>query len=303
MDYGAGSDEADRAGNAAAHRDRGCGGTPGWSSEPGPAAPLTGTPSGKSEADGLCAFNIGLVPASVTPPRTWRQAAWFAVLSSAAVLAALLVAAALIGSPRSNNRIDALPGYPSAVPPIVPPPGGRGGRPTVEQPVRLAAGTETGTRDWPGGPGRVPGRIAGATDGSVAPTGEVRLLGDQPVAPPSASAGGASAAIDGATIYTETQRYYGSVVDDVRQAYAMTTGALRAAGLAALAERYRDVSAVRLASVTVDPAHGITSNLLEITGRDGAVRTERRQLVFVPGLAPGDDPKISDERPSWCAQR
>ncbi|MEO6086714.1 MAG: hypothetical protein ABIQ18_26730, partial [Umezawaea sp.] len=45
-----------------------------------------------TEGSGLRTFNIGLVPASVTPPRTWKRAAWFAVVSSAGVLIGLAVA-------------------------------------------------------------------------------------------------------------------------------------------------------------------------------------------------------------------
>src|SRR4051812_33219903 len=41
------------------------------------------------ECSGLRKFNIGLVPASVTPPRTWKRAAWFAVASSLGVLIGL----------------------------------------------------------------------------------------------------------------------------------------------------------------------------------------------------------------------
>src|SRR5205085_12640098 len=97
-----------------------------------------------------CTFNIGLVPASVTPPRSWRHAAWFAVLSSAAVLVGLMVAAALVGPSRSNSRIDALPGYPSYLPPIAPTPNGPEDRTALSRPVELAAAgsATTGTRQW-----------------------------------------------------------------------------------------------------------------------------------------------------------
>lgn len=44
------------------------------------------------KADLLSLYNIGTVPASVTPPASWRKAAWFAMVSSAGVIAALLVA-------------------------------------------------------------------------------------------------------------------------------------------------------------------------------------------------------------------
>lgn len=50
-------------------------------------------PQPDAEKAGLLSlYNIGTVPASVTPPASWRKAAWFAMVSSAGVIAALLVA-------------------------------------------------------------------------------------------------------------------------------------------------------------------------------------------------------------------
>src|ERR1043165_8076446 len=51
---------------------------------------------------GLHKFDLGSIPASVTPPRTWRKAAWFAVGASLAVVFGLaFAAAALVGSPQN----------------------------------------------------------------------------------------------------------------------------------------------------------------------------------------------------------
>ncbi|MFL6119302.1 hypothetical protein [Actinophytocola sp.] len=68
----------------------------------------------ETPASGLRKFDLGNVPASVTPPRSWRRAAWFAVGTSAAVALGLTVAAGeLMGRPVSDNSvIDALPQYP-----------------------------------------------------------------------------------------------------------------------------------------------------------------------------------------------
>ncbi|QTR01450.1 hypothetical protein J7S33_18795, partial [Saccharothrix algeriensis] len=90
-----------------------------------------------TDAMGLRKFDIGLVPASVTPPRTWQRAAWFAVLSSAAVLVGLAFAAAtLVGANTPEERIG-VPGYPGrqaggdrVSPPRRPPPGPRRSAPT-----------------------------------------------------------------------------------------------------------------------------------------------------------------------------
>jgi len=63
---------------------------------------------------GLRKFNLGTIPASVTPPRTWRRAAWFAGGTAAFVACALgLAAIALNGHTRRGNTIEALPGQPS----------------------------------------------------------------------------------------------------------------------------------------------------------------------------------------------
>src|SRR5262245_59548443 len=47
----------------------------------------------ETPATGLRTFDLGNVPASVTPPRSWRRAAWFAVGTSAAVVLGLIVVA------------------------------------------------------------------------------------------------------------------------------------------------------------------------------------------------------------------
>ncbi|RCW46677.1 hypothetical protein DFQ14_10113 [Halopolyspora algeriensis] len=61
---------------------------------------------------GLYKFDLGTVPASVTPPPTWRRAAWFAVASSAATLGGLMFAtAALMGNTTSIQGLD-LPSRP-----------------------------------------------------------------------------------------------------------------------------------------------------------------------------------------------
>ena len=51
-------------------------------------------------------FNLGTIPASVTPPRTWRRAAWFTIVASAAALLGLLaVGAVLVGPARPADDV------------------------------------------------------------------------------------------------------------------------------------------------------------------------------------------------------
>ncbi|HKN99630.1 MAG TPA: hypothetical protein VJX10_21090, partial [Pseudonocardiaceae bacterium] len=80
-------------------------------------------------------FNLGSIPASVTPPRSWRRAAWFTVLASVAALAGLLVIGALlVGPARHTGRISALPYFPDGKP-LVSIGGDTSGAPTRPGPV------------------------------------------------------------------------------------------------------------------------------------------------------------------------
>ncbi|GAB3547534.1 hypothetical protein J2S53_002465 [Actinopolyspora lacussalsi] len=47
---------------------------------------------------GLCEFGLGMIPASITPPRTWRRAAWFVVVSAAAALGGIVLVTAVVMS-------------------------------------------------------------------------------------------------------------------------------------------------------------------------------------------------------------
>src|SRR5699024_5173020 len=57
----------------------------------------TSEPRTERAPSGLEVFDLGSVPASVTPPRTWRRAAWFATVSSGSVVGLLFAGAFLLG--------------------------------------------------------------------------------------------------------------------------------------------------------------------------------------------------------------
>lgn len=101
------------------HRRRVVAGGSGGSAGVPPPDPLTDTaPTG-----GLHTFDLGMVPASVTPPRTWRHAAWFAITTSAAALGGVVLAGSLlVNSPVRLDGLD-LPSIPRGdYPPPVPRP-------------------------------------------------------------------------------------------------------------------------------------------------------------------------------------
>jgi hypothetical protein len=77
-------------------------------------------PNVDTVSTGLRKFNIGTVPASVTPPSTWRQAAGFSVAASAAALAGLvLLSAAVAGTSEHSDGSDAVSAPPKGTEPTV----------------------------------------------------------------------------------------------------------------------------------------------------------------------------------------
>src|SRR5919198_328409 len=134
---------------------------------------------------GLRKFNLGTIPASVTPPSTWRRAAWFAVGTATFVVLALGFAAfRLVGTPRRTQVIDALPGQPSQQLLITDLPNGAEGggstssttRPTT--PPRTTTTRPGATKSTPkrtlrpgdGQPGSAPDREPPARPNPVQPT-------------------------------------------------------------------------------------------------------------------------------------
>ncbi|MFJ6675165.1 hypothetical protein ACIQMJ_29015 [Actinosynnema sp. NPDC091369] len=239
---------------------------------PPPPDPLVDT-----DAMGLRKFNIGLVPASVTPPRTWRFAAWFAVLSSAGVLVGLAVAAAsLVGTNGPTERIG-LPGYPTDVPllsgfPTTPPPPPPPSTARRQPAEALANGLvpASGERAAPG---------SGADRTGAAP-------GPDTSAHVTTVPAGAQPIVDPETIAENTELFYEGVAVNSDSALTLVSDTFRLAGEVLLAEEFADVSLIEVREITVDAVRGITVSTLEVTRKDGSRSTERRELVFTTGGAP-----------------
>ncbi len=162
-----------------------------------PAGPASAAamPLGRAEADpfvdtdptgGLSKFDLGMVPASVTPPRSWRRAAWFAVASSAATLGGLMFAtAALVGNTTSYQVID-LPNMPRGgeYPPLPSDPYVRTTPP--EPPRGLHRGEpdrDRATSDEDGAFPRLPGPGGGPVGSVQRPGAAPPLVGGGPVPP------------------------------------------------------------------------------------------------------------------------
>ncbi|MFE9744930.1 hypothetical protein ACFYOT_08510 [Saccharothrix saharensis] len=240
---------------------------------PPPPDPLVDT-----DAMGLRKFNIGLVPASVTPPRTWRFAAWFAVLSSAGVLVGLAVAAAsLVGTNGPSERIG-LPGYPTdgpllsgflTTPPAPPPPPSTARRQPAEA-VANGLVAASGER-------AAPGPAADRTGGTPSPQTSAHVTTVPADAQP---------VVDPETIAENTELFYEGVAANSGSALTLVSDTFRLAGEVLLAEEFGDVSLIEVREITVDPTRGITVSTLDVTRKDGSRSTERRELVFTTGGVP-----------------
>jgi hypothetical protein len=293
-----------------------------WASPPPPEgrpAPVTLVPRQRESAAvayalpdtdtpprGLRKFDLGSVPASVTPPRSWRRAAWFAVGTSAAVVCGLAaVAVRFVGSPAAPDTIDALPAFPtqqlgdlpvdqtataaetSRSRPTSRTPGAgpdttrrTGGAPRPDSSGDSAPGSpeQDGTMGTTGTTG-TPGTASGNEAGSPSRT----TVGPAPVTPTNPAAMG-----------DRTEQYFALVTEDPQAANDLCTGGMAREGADGIVARYAGVARVEVQDITIDRNQAVTTSTVRIVREDGTATVEERQLTFTWG----GDPKISDDAPT-----
>ncbi|WIX79896.1 hypothetical protein QRX50_03590 [Amycolatopsis carbonis] len=267
--------------------------------------------------DGLGKFDLGSVPASVTPPKTWRKAAWFATGASGAVVVGLLFAGTfLVGGPTTTT--DALGGgWPGRQnggnPLILPDPslgqqGGTGGDSPDRS--RSGGGGRSGTRD--DDPNTHPQNAAGSETSEDQPPTDSASSGDSsdpvttgptstpsrpPAKPPITPAPRETAPTtvwyaadkDPKTMGDNSEKFFNNVTTDPNEAAAVTTGDLKQEGAQGLRQHYANVAYFEVKKVEIDPDNNTTVNTLEVTHTDGTKTVEQRTLTF------GDDEKIADD--------
>lgn len=255
---------------------------------------------------GLATFDLGSVPASVTPPRSWRKAAWFATVSSGGVVLALLFAgSALVGkAPTDQPGGGWVPGLGGGQPAVG---GGQadtlsgkpasGDSPTVEKitgslPAEALASSSASLRppasvgfSTEAPAGTVPQADAPAPMRSSPfppkPTWAATPYEADPfrVALPEGSPG---------QFAEDSQKFFAAVTENPAAAHAMTSGDLRRRGAGELARRYAGVAYFVVKHVKVHQYDGRTVCTVRTVYKDGTQAIEQRVLTFSRGKINSD---------------
>ncbi|SDP90923.1 hypothetical protein SAMN05192558_12251 [Actinokineospora alba] len=247
-------------------------------------------------ATGLAKFDLGSIPASVTPPRTWRHAAWFAVAATLLVMVGLTYAAVtLVTNPRKPEVVDALPGLPSypGLPLELPGDALVSERPSAPAPSSAAPTTASAkpsdrqqlTAPPPGRPTQAP---PAATPTAAPPTTTAAASPTRTTVQTPVLVGPVA---DPEKIGDRTETYFAQVTQDPDAAYSMTTGQARYDGQEELERRYADVTRIEVQRMTIDANRSKTFSTLRLIRKDGSVVTEERELVFTYS----SDPKITSD--------
>ncbi|WP_244223893.1 hypothetical protein [Amycolatopsis circi] len=269
--------------------------------------------------DGLGTFDLGSVPASVTPPKTWRKAAWFATGASGAVVVGLLFAGTfLVGGPTTTTT-DAVggggwPGRQNGGNPnlsaLIPngQHGGVGGNgphsgastspdgvtsdngthPQQDSSPSSSASSDSADVTTPSGPGTGSRTSAPTTTDSPSSS-------EPPEKPPVTPAQRETkeppvyTAADPNTMGNNSEKFFNNVTTDPSAASSVTSGDLKQQGPQGLRKRYANVAYFEVKKVTIDPQHGTTVNTVEVTHQDGSKSTEQQTLTF------DDNGKITDD--------
>jgi len=243
---------------------------------------------------GLRKFDLGTIPASVTPPRSWRRAAWFAVGASLAVVGALFFAAsALMGQPRNPGTIDALPNYPS-MPMFLGTSAGAPPNDPTRPPKSTTSSSKSSDRRTSTTTGQANRPSAGGASGTGGTSAPATSSKPTPVYTPpvrETTPKRAFAMSDPKVIGDRTELFYKYVTSNPDAAYQMTTGEMYLQGKDAFRARYSGIRSVRVRRIGIDPNQGTTMSEVQVTKADGSTFTEVRQLRFTSG----GDPKISSE--------
>ncbi|MDQ0377455.1 hypothetical protein [Amycolatopsis thermophila] len=251
---------------------------------------------------GLGSFDLGNVPASVTPPRSWRKAAWFATASSGGVVVALMFAgSAFVAKPAPDQAGGAwIPGLGGGVPTlsgeqIAPPVGGGGEERRTSSTTRdglaesgSAGVTPTGSADLRApAPTTVRGSASPSDDDATVSATATTTSTIPPKPAPSPAPYQADPTRftqfpdeDPKTLASTSQSFLDTVTENPEAAHSMTGGELQQEGTDGLERKYSDVAYFQVKHIRVHQYDGRTVCTVQTVYKDGREVTEERTLEF-----------------------
>lgn len=271
-----------------------------------------------TDPSGLENFDLGFVPASVTPPTTWRKAAWFAALSSSGVVVALTVAGSVLvnqpeqyhsldGWPDRNDRTPMLPGegYTEEKDPASDTASSTSPRNDTSHPDESHGGNHTaGVQTTASQPSTSVTGAEAPQQTSGPPTSSSPETSSSEPQKPSATPASTSQVIgllslsdhDAEDLSEDSQDYFNTVTEDFESAFDMTNGELADEGSAGLRNKYSGIAYFEVQHVVIDSSEGITINTVEVTHQDGTKTEQTRTLAFNQDGEIVED-SVDDEKP------
>ncbi len=251
--------------------------------------------------DGLGKFDLGTVPASVTPPPSWRKAAWFATVSSGGVVVALLVAGSyLVGQPIEQNvAIDSWPGLrghqpelhdegfadssPDSARSTAAPEGSAPERISDLAAVRSSRLTTLTTTSQDGSAKEGGGSVTGTRSATPTTTQEQRKPSPRPAPRDTHPAPFYSFPPDADTMGDRSEIFLNEITENPEKAWEQTGGELRAEGPDGIAARYDEIAYFEIEHIHIDQQKRQTVNTVTVYWKDGDVTSQQRTLKFEEG--------------------
>ncbi|GAA5125147.1 hypothetical protein [Haloechinothrix salitolerans] len=257
--------------------------------------------------DGLSTFDLGTVPASVTPPRSWRKAAWFATVSSGGVVVALLVAASyFVGQPTTDQvAVDNWTGLRGENPPPLHNEGFAGlpERTTTASPKsssnviadRAAVIPSSSRVTTTKSPRPTSAPAAPAPTTSSAPSSTPTTTAEPQKPPPSPASRETRSDYfyrfppDAETMGDRSEIFLNQITENPEKAHEQTGGDLYAEGADAIAARYSHIAYFEIEHIYIDQRNRVTVNTVKVVFTDGTTERQQRTLRFEEGDKITDD--------------
>ncbi|MPY82377.1 MAG: hypothetical protein GEV00_03465 [Actinophytocola sp.] len=262
--------------------------------------------------DGLSTFDLGTVPASVTPPRSWKKAAWFATVSSGGVVVALLVAASyVVGQQPPTDQVasDNWTGLRGENPPLY----NYGfDRTTQQAPAPSAAPSSSSQQNiiadraavLPShtsvpttmAPQPTPAPSAASPTMTTSPYASSPTTTQEPQKPPPSPAPRETRTDyfyrfppDAETMGDRSEIFLNQITENPEKAHEQTGGELYAEGAESIAARYSDIAYFEIKHIYIDQRRRITINTVVAVYKDGTRERQQRTLQFEQGDKITDD--------------